>query len=414
MESCEKTSEGIGCFLGHRFLLKVFLYESSSARTATGMKNWKLQLAAVAVVLSGSARGQASSPAQAIALEQQGKLAEAAQVWRAVTERNPKDAAAFASLGVVLSKEQKYPEAASAYKKAIALNSKLPGVQLNLGLAEFKQGHFEAAIPPLTAASNVEPKNMQARTLLGLSCYGAKRYAEAIEHLKIAARSDPGNTELHQVLAQSCLSAKQYSCALDEFRKILEQNPDSSAAHVLTGEALDGLGKTPDAIAEFQAAAKVAPREATIHFGLGYLYWKSHQYDEAKREFENELSVDSSHAQALAYLGDIEMKRNNPEAALSLLTKATKLKDDIRIAYLDTGTILAQQKRYDEAVAAFQQAVKLDPAQPDAHYRLAHVYHAMGKAEESQNEFAKVRELHEKADEPLASKMAATPPPLPQ
>ena len=133
-----------------------------------------------------------------------------------------------------------------------------------------------------------------------------------------------------------------------------------------------------------------------MHFGLGYLYWKSHQYDDAKREFENELSVDSSHALALAYLGDIEMKRNNPEAALSLLGKATKLQDDIRIAYLDLGTVLAQQKRYDEAVAALQRAVKLDPAQPDAHYRLAHVYQDMGKAAESQREFAQVRELHER------------------
>jgi tetratricopeptide (TPR) repeat protein len=210
------------------------------------------------------------------------------------------------------------------------------------------------------------------------------------------------------------LWAKQYSCALNEFRQILERNPDAPAAHVLTGEALDGLGKTSDAIAEFQAAAKVAPREANIHFGLGYLYWKSHQYDEAKREFENELSVDSSHAQALAYLGDIEMKRNNPEAALSLLGKATKLQDDIRIAYLDMGTILAQQKRYDEAVAALQRAVKLEPAQPDAHYRLAHVYQAMGNAEESQKEFAKVHELHEKADESVASKMPTAPPSPPQ
>jgi tetratricopeptide (TPR) repeat protein len=378
------------------------------------MKNWKLQLAAVALVLSGFARAQASTPAQAIALEQQGKLAEAARVWRAVTQRNPKDAAAFASLGVVLSKEQKYDEASSAYKKAIALNSKLPGVQLNLGLAEFKQGRLDAAIPPLMAASKVDPQNMQAQTLLGLSCYGVKRFAEAVEHLKIAAKSDPGNTELHQVLAQSCLWARQYSCALDAFRQILEQNPESPAAHVLTGEALDGLGKTPDAIAEFQAAAKVSPREPNVHFGLGYLYWKSHQYDEAKREFENELTVDSSHAQALAYLGDIEMMRNNPEAALSLLGKATKLKDDIRIAYLDMGTIFARQKRYDESVAALQRAVKLDPAQPDAHYRLAHVYQDMGKAVESQREFAKVRELHEKADESLATKMSATPPPLPQ
>ena len=182
---------------------------------------------------------------------------------------------------------------------------------------------------------------------------------------------------------------------------------------MLSGEALDGLGQTAEAIAEFQAAAKVAPREANIHFGLGYLYWKSHQYDEAQREFENELSIDASHAQALAYLGDVEMKRNNPEAALAQLGKATKLKDDIRIAYLDMGAIFAQQRRYEEAVTALQRAVQLDPAEPDAHYRLAHVYHDMGKVTESQKEFAQVRELHEKKDD-LVRKMAASPPALPQ
>ena len=196
--------------------------------------------------------------------------------------------------------------------------------------------------------------------------------------------------------------------------RFCEQNPDSPAAHVLIGEALDGLGKTPEAIAEFQAAAKISPRKPNVHFGLGYLYWKSQQYDDAQREFETELSDDPSHAQALAYLGDIEMKRNHPEAALALLAKATKLQDDIRIAFLDTGAILAQQKRYGEALAALQRAVALDPAQPDAHYRLARVYQDMGKAEESQKELAKVRELHEKADEAVGSKMPAAPPSPPQ
>src|ERR1019366_2496637 len=149
-----------GSFLG--LPLRIHLRAARLSR-----KYWRVQLAAVALLLLATARGQTSSPAQAITLEQPGKLAEAAQAWRALTERNPKDAAAFASLGVVLSKEQKYDEAAAAYKKAIALNSKLPGVQLNLGLAEFKQGRLDAAIPPLMAASKVDPKNMQAQTLLG-------------------------------------------------------------------------------------------------------------------------------------------------------------------------------------------------------------------------------------------------------
>jgi tetratricopeptide (TPR) repeat protein len=216
------------------------------------------------------------------------------------------------------------------------------------------------------------------------------------------------------VLAQSCLWAKKYSCALDAFHQILHRNPDSAPAHMLSGEALDGLERTQEAIAEFEAAAKVSPREPNVHFGLGYLYWKSHRYDEAKREFESELSIDPNHALALAYLGDIATKNNNPDEALALLRKAVGMKKDIRIAYVDLGAVLAHQKQYGEAIAALHHAVELDPAEPDAHYRLAHVYQAMGNAEESQKEFAKVRELHEKGDQSLASKISTAPPPLPQ
>jgi DNA-binding SARP family transcriptional activator len=50
----------------------------------------------------------------------------------------------------------------------------------------------------------------------------------------------------------------------------------------------------------------------------------------------------------------------------------------------------------------------LDPAQPDAHYRLARLYRAMGKAAAAEREFARVSELRDKAED-MAPKM--TPPP---
>ena len=129
------------------------------------------------------AGAQTPTPVQALALEQQGKLPEAAQAWQAITRQSPQDPAAFASLGLVLSKQGKYQEAVPAYKKALALNPKLPGVQLNLGLAEFKQGRLQEAIAPLRAALAVDPHSVQAQTLLGLSCYGTKRFAEAAKYL---------------------------------------------------------------------------------------------------------------------------------------------------------------------------------------------------------------------------------------
>src|SRR5882672_12656304 len=121
------------------------------------MKSWKSLLLLASLLLPAFARPQTASPADAMALEQQGKLPEAIDAWRAVTEHNPQDARAFASLGVALARETKYKEAAAAYRRAITLNPRLRGIQLNLGLAEYKQGQFEAAIPSLRAALLQKP-----------------------------------------------------------------------------------------------------------------------------------------------------------------------------------------------------------------------------------------------------------------
>jgi predicted Zn-dependent protease len=133
--------------------------------------------------------------------------------------------------------------------------------------------------------------------------------------------------------------------------------------------------------------------EPEVHFSLGFLYWKSQKYDEAAQEFQQELTNYPGHAQSLAYLGDIAMKNDNPEEALTYLRKAVALKNDIRIAYIDLGNILAKQRNYSEAIPALKRAVELDPEQSDAHYRLANIYRAMGNAVEAEKEMAAVRAL---------------------
>src|SRR5205814_8613489 len=113
----------------------------------------------------------------------------------------------------------------------------------------------------------------------------------------------------------------------------------------------------------------------------------------------------------LAYLGYIELKRNAPGKALPLLNNAIHLRNDIRIAYLDIGAILWEEKKYQEALVALQHAEKLDPAQPDAHYRLARLYRAMGNVVAAEREFARVSELQEKTED-MAPKMSSPVPAL--
>ena len=136
----------------------------------------------------------------------------------------------------------------------------------------------------------------------------------------------------------------------------------------------------PGLEAEFEAAVKADPHAPNVNFGLGYLYWKLRRYEQAAPAFENEIAVDPQNAQALAYLGDVELKRENPDKALALLTRAIAIRQDIRIAQLDLGVLLTQQKKYPEALAALRRAEQLDPEQPEVHFRLGRLYQAMGDA----------------------------------
>ena len=95
-----------------------------------------------------------------------------------------------------------------------------------------------------------------------------------------------------------------------------------------------------------------------------------------------------------------------------MLKKAVQLKDDMRIAYADLGTIYRGQKHYKDALAALRRAMKLDPAQPDTHFQLGRLYQAMGDTAAANQEFARVRELHKKSDDDLLEKMSGSPPPL--
>ena len=184
---------------------------------------WLQSLVVALFLLPASVLAQAPTPSDAIAFEQQQKWPEAAQAWKAVTARNPNDAAAFAALGVDLARLQKYDEAAMAYRKALSLNPKLPGIQLNLGLAEYKQQRWAAAATAFRAALAADPKNTQAQTLLGMSYYASRKFDLAAQYLDPASKADPANAELHQKLAESCLWAKKAQCAMEEFRILLQQ-----------------------------------------------------------------------------------------------------------------------------------------------------------------------------------------------
>ena len=114
-------------------------------------------------------------------------------------------------------------------------------------------------------------------------------------------------------------------------------NAESAEADMLAGEALDELKDAAGAIEQFRAAVKADPKMPDVHFGLGYLLWSKGRYEEAVPEFQAELDNNPDHVQAMAYLGDAEMKLSHPEVAVPLFEKAIRIDPELELASSRSG-----------------------------------------------------------------------------
>ena len=344
----------------------------------------------------------------ALAFEQQGDNTNSEIAWRTFLKSHPTSAEAYAHLGLLGARQGRYTEAVTLYQKALAIDPDMQGLKFNLGLSLLKSGDLKQAIQtfqPLLNSEAEDPQRQRLIVLIGMAHYSLGEYSAAVPYLKNATIRDPQSLQLRLLLAHSCLGSKQFQCVLDVYQEILLLDAESAEADMLAGEALDEMKDPTGAVREFRAAVKADPRIPNVHFGLGYLLWKLGQYREAGTEFEAELANDVNNVLARAYLGDVKMRMQDPEAALPLLERVVSLDPGFEFAHLDLGILYSDAERRDDAIQQLTMAVKLNPNDATAHWRLARLYQSIGKKEESRAELEKVRSLHNIENETILNRL---------
>ncbi len=369
---------------------------------------WALAMAATG--MDGQALTAANPQRQAaLALEQQGKNAEAEVAWRAYLAAHPSSPEPYAHLGLLEARQEHYKKAVPLYRKALAMDPAVPGLRLNLGLALFKDGDLKGAIREFSVLLASEPPSspevQRLNILIGMAHYGLAEYVEAVPYLKQAVAQDAQSLPLRLALAHSCLWSKQTQCVMDVYRQILALNSESAEADMLAGEALDELKDNESSTKMFRAAAKANPKEPNVHFGLGYLLWAQKLYKEAASEFQAELANDPNHVQAALYLADSDIQMNELEIAKPLLESVVKLNPAVGMAHLELGIVYSENGRNADALRELTLAEKLTPNDVNVHWRLGRLYRTLGKKDEAKAEFAKASTLNKAADDDLYKKI---------
>jgi tetratricopeptide (TPR) repeat protein len=212
--------------------------------------------------------------------------------------------------------------------------------------------------PSVTPASSASGDTARAYALLQ-----QKQYAEAAREAHAAAEADPKNSEAWKIAGFAEFYQNQFKEAATDLQRALELQ---RAAKEEDAPTVDALAQSLVRSDEFERALPLlvvatsrtgATPDATLLYYRGLAEYRTNKQADAERSFNAAVKADPKNSASLFYLGRLAYERNQTDAAIAALNRATLA--DSRFAEAWTLLTYAYLRRAAAATV---------PAQADADY----------------------------------------------
>lgn len=172
-----------------------------------------------------------------------------------------------------------------------------------------------------------------------------------------------------------CMVVLLASCGFTEAR--IKKEKESEANYKLGVAYLnDNSPNMQKALIEFSKAIEINPKNKEAHYAMGHVYFQRQDYPKTIESFKTAISIDPNYSEAHNYLGKAYEGSGREEEAILSYQGALK---NIQYAthqlpYWNMGLVYFKQKKYDQALEAFQQTRKIEPTNSDVLAKIAETY----------------------------------------
>lgn len=308
-------------------------------------------------------------------------------VLREILSLDPKNVNAEANLGVLLFFQANYVEAIPHMSAALRLQPDLWKIEALLGIAEKRTGDPGAAQGHLEQAfSHLDDRKIQIEAGLDLIQLDSAS-ARLDKALSVAAKLE----ELAPQDPQILFAAHQISRQMmnQTLLGMLVTAPDSAEMHMIMAGELSRQGDHTGAIAQFREAIRLSPLLPGAHFELAEELRTSPDPKlnaQAESEYGAAIKVNRYDEMAWRQLGGIMAAKGDFQTAEEDYRKALALQPKDPDAKTGLAIVLISLNRTNEAISLLEDAVKDDPTNLVAHYRLSTLYRRAGRATDAQRE----------------------------
>ena len=189
----------------------------------------------------------------------------------------------------------------------------------------------------------------------GLEYEKAKDDASAILSYQLCIKEDPNYVDAYLNLGTIQFKQKKYDEALNNFKIATEKDSKNVDAFKNLGKVEYTLQKYAEAEMSFKSAIAIKP-DAETYKELGKVYYKKKNDAEVINSFNKCHELGGGDHLTYYMLGKAYEDSNKPEA-IKALKKSASLKPDYYLAHSTLGQIYLNDAKYNEAAAAFKQAM---------------------------------------------------------
>lgn len=209
------------------------------------------------------------------------------------------------------------------------------GALLNQGVAAHRAGNLDAAEGFYDKVLKADPANADALNLKGLIAAARGDQAAALKLFDRAAKAAPAMADVHANRGNALGAMGRGDEALKAYREAVRLKPTHLEAWLNAGTLFHRTGRFADAVATLRAAARACP-DFRVFYNLG---------------------------QCLRDLPapDGEARKQNLEEALAALEHAVSLNPAYAPAHIARGAAFADLGAHDQAIRALEAAIALVP-----------------------------------------------------
>lgn len=262
--------------------------------------------------------------AQALSL--QGKVKEAASLWKGVVGEYLE----LRADGAVGLDESIFKEALDSIKIS-ATEIELTEHYLRMGNVYLKKGNQEEALKEFKKALHEDPTHLESRLGLARTFFSQGEWESSLKELKKLLLLSSGHPRARLLMSNIFLAKGTIKEAETTYKELLQRWPESVEIHNNLGVVYTHQGRLDEAVEEYSLAlnhlgsglaSKLAPNVARIHVNLGRAFYRKGLFEAATQEFNKALELDPQQPGAHEGLGRVLMANGKLEEAKNSLERA--------------------------------------------------------------------------------------------